>query len=72
MLKTSEYIEDLYKKIVFLAFYSYRETVPMLLVANKIDLSRMRQISQEDGKLLSNQLKVIILSANMIFLKINF
>jgi hypothetical protein len=30
----------------------------MILVANKVDLVHLRQVSQEQGKLLANELKV--------------
>jgi hypothetical protein len=33
----------------------------MILVANKVDLVHLRQVSQEQGKLLANELKVIFL-----------
>ena len=32
----------------------------MILVANKVDLVHLRQVSQEQGKLLANELKVSI------------
>ena len=41
-----------------LIFIFNRETYPMILVANKVDLVHLRQVSQEQGKLLANELKI--------------
>ncbi len=48
----------LFKIDQFLFCYLCRETYPMILVANKVDLVHLRQVSQEQGKLLANELKV--------------
>jgi hypothetical protein len=42
----------------------------MILVANKVDLVHLRQVSQEQGKLLANELKVIFLRFQCVSVKL--
>ena len=42
----------------------------MILVANKVDLVHLRQVSQEQGKLLANELKVIFLIFQCVSVKL--
>ena len=42
----------------YCAFVDLRDTYPMILVANKVDLVHLRKITEEQGRELANTLKV--------------
>lgn len=48
-----------------MSFFLSRDSYPMLLVANKVDLVHLRKVSEEQGKELAVNLKVSF-SANVI------
>lgn len=42
---------------LLIAFY-YRDTYPMILVANKVDLVQQRKVTEDDGRTLATRLNV--------------
>lgn len=50
-----------YKVYSLFIFLYCRDSYPMLLVANKVDLVHLRKVTEEQGKELALNLKVIII-----------
>ncbi len=45
---------------LLISIFDFREFYPMILVANKVDLVHLRKITEEQGRELAAQLKVIL------------
>ena len=39
-------------------FFSYRDSYPMILVANKVDLVHLRKVTEEQGRELASNVNV--------------
>lgn len=48
----------MYEEISFLSPFFSRDTYPMLLVANKVDLVHLRKVTEEQGRDLAHKLGI--------------
>ena len=54
----------MYYNLYHLICINFRDDIPMILVANKIDLDQVRVVSSQDGQELAKILKVFSLNQN--------